>query len=208
MCRALIVVDVQKDFREGGSVPVKGGCGQGGCHRRARPPLRRQHLPVHRRDPRPPLRPKKPLLRQPGLRKLLPRTLRSRQRGQSLPSRLRARHRLGTRRGGLPQGRVLRLQERPRGLHQRRHIIRGLAERAAGHRRRYRRNRHRSLREGDRPGRREIRLRRPSPARLHRRCCRRQHAPRPRRTTPGRCPADRKPRRPWLNQHSSGAAPR
>jgi nicotinate phosphoribosyltransferase len=83
--RALIIVDVQNDFCEGGSLPVAGGAGVARAISAAWPP--RTGRGARRRDPGPPHRPGRALQRYARLRRLVAGALRRRHAGPGLPPR-------------------------------------------------------------------------------------------------------------------------
>ena len=116
MSRALVIVDVQNDFCEGGSLAVTGGAEVARRDQRARgrPPRRVCRDRRHRRLAR---RPGRALRDRPRLRGHLAGALPGRQRRRALPPGRRAR--LRARRGDLPQGPPQRGLQRLRGVHRR-----------------------------------------------------------------------------------------
>ena len=130
MHRALIVVDVQNDFCEGGSLAVAGGADVAAAITDlvGQPTGR---LPPCRRHPRPPHRSRRPLLGEPRLGTAGRRTAWPAPRAW-LPPEFRPRRRLRGDRRGLRQGRVRRRVQRLRGHRRERHAARGLAARAPG----------------------------------------------------------------------------
>ncbi len=159
--RALIVVDVQNDFCEGGSLAVKGGSG---VARAITARLAEGGFDHARRHPRPPHRPRRALLHPPGLRRLLAGALRRRhRRGRAAPGP----RQLG-RRSDLRQGRARGGLLRLRGAQRRRQPGRLAARQGCRHRR-DRRHRDRPLRAGHRARCRSGRLRDHRAPRSHRR---------------------------------------
>ena len=163
MKRALIVVDVQNDFCEGGSLPVAGGAevaaeiGELLHHWTAQDPDAPDY-DARGRHPGPPHRPGRPLLRRPRLRRLLAAALRGRHRRarRSTPTSTRSRSTRSSTRASTPR--------RTPASRARTTTATPLADWLRAHevdRRRRVRHRHRLLRPGDRAGRRRARASRP-----------------------------------------------